>query len=414
MGRMSRMAREEYLKKVAEAYLKADKKTKGILLDECMRNTSMNRKYLIRKLRGIILGRAPTSKGLRKRGRHYGAEVDRALKTLWEIFDYPCSLRLKSSREQELGRLIAFGELQVDKETQEKLYKISPSTIDRHLRPYKGLIFYHRKGRRGSKASCLRREVPVRVGRGRGEVGEMEVDMVAFCGSSYMGEFVNVISAVEVCTGWWEGEGVMGRSQQATHEALQRMRRRSPFRWKEINTDNDSAFLNHHLKDYCRRERIAFSRRRPYRKNDHARVEQKNHTHVRRPFGYLRYDTEEELKLINDLLENELRLYKNLFQPVIKTIRKERIGGKIKKIRDIPKTPFQRLIESAEMPKEEEIHLRSLYNDLNPAELKRKIDKKLDELYSLYYKKTSRGERTINPHRKRTPSTVTFLMSNQR
>ncbi len=66
------------------------------------------------------------------------------------------------------------------------------------------------------------------------------------------------------------------------------------------------------------------------------------------------------------------------------------------------------------MPKEEEIHLRSLYNNLNPAELKRKIDKKLDELYSLYYKKTSRGERTINPHRKRTPSTVTFLMSNQR
>ena len=33
-----------YLKKVAEAYLKADKKTKGMLLDECMRNTSMNRK----------------------------------------------------------------------------------------------------------------------------------------------------------------------------------------------------------------------------------------------------------------------------------------------------------------------------------------------------------------------------------
>lgn len=56
--------------------------------------------------------------------------------------------------------------------------------------------------------------------------------------------------------------------------------------------------------------------------------------------GYLRYDTLRELMIINDLYHNELRLYKNFFQPVMKLISKERIGGRIKRKYDIPKTPY--------------------------------------------------------------------------
>lgn len=57
---------------------------------------------------------------------------------------------------------------------------------------------------------------------------------------------------------------------------------------------------------------------RAYKKNDNSFVEQKNSTHIRGVLGHLRYDTGEELDLINELYGNELRLYKNFFQPIMK------------------------------------------------------------------------------------------------
>jgi hypothetical protein len=75
---------------------------------------------------------------------------------------------------------------------------------------------------------------------------------------------------------------------------------------------------------------LEFTRSRPNRKNDNAYIEQKNWTHVRKLLRYLRYDTLGELMIINDLYRNELRLYKNFFQPVMKLVSKERIGGRVK------------------------------------------------------------------------------------
>jgi len=84
---------------------------------------------------------------------------------------------------------------------------------------------------------------------------------------------------------------------------------------------------------------------------------------------------------LNDLYRNELRLYKNLFQPVIKLILKERTGGKIYRKYDKPKTPYQRVMGLKEVPKKTKQKLKKIYLSLNPAQLKRTIDKKLDLLY---------------------------------
>ena len=56
-------------------------------------------------------------------------------------------------------------------------------------------------------------------------------------------------------------------------------------------------------------------------------MEQKNWTHVKKFVGYYRYDTETEQNILNDLYRNELWLYKNFFQPVMKLIKKERVRG---------------------------------------------------------------------------------------
>jgi len=73
---------------------------------------------------------------------------------------------------------------------------------------------------------------------------------------------------------------------------------------------------------------------------------------VRKVFGYLRYDTYEELMIINNLYHNELRLYKNFFQPVMKLASKERVGSSIKRKYDTPETPYRRLMESDQIPEE--------------------------------------------------------------
>ena len=140
---------------------------------------------------------------------------------------------------------------------------------------------------------------------------------------------------------------------------------------------------------YSAQTNLDFSRSRPYKKNDNCLVEQKNNTHVRRLVGYLRYDMVEEQNLLNDLYRNELRLYKNFFQPVIKLVLKEKFAGKIHRKYDKPRTPFCRLLESSEISENKKQELKDIYQSLNPAELKRQIDKKLDMLYKTYEQKNN-------------------------
>jgi hypothetical protein len=139
-------------------------------------------------------------------------------------------------------------------------------------------------------------------------VGYVEADMIVHCGASTLGEYVNTLSTTEISSGWWEGEAIMGRSQEYAFWALKEIRKRTPFEWKGLDSDNGPEFVNNILYKYCQREKLEFTRSRPNRKNDNAYIEQKNWTHVRKVFGYLRHDTPEEA-VIDDLYRNELRLY---------------------------------------------------------------------------------------------------------
>jgi len=116
----------------------------------------------------------------------------------------------------------------------------------------------------------------------------VRIDLVEHCGQSASGHFVNSISSCDIATGWWEGEAVLGRGQERCFRAITLMRERTPFPWKEIHPDNDTPFINWHLKRFCEIEGIEFSRSRPYQKNDNCFVEQKNSTHIRGVLGHLR------------------------------------------------------------------------------------------------------------------------------
>jgi hypothetical protein len=118
-------------------------------------------------------------------------------------------------------------------------------------------------------------------------------------------------------------------------------------------------------------------------KKDNAHIEQKNWSLVRKILGYDRFDTQEELDIINDLYDNELRLYINFFLPTMKLKEKVRVGSKYKRKYHEAKTPFQRVLDSPDVPQEKKDALLKLYQNLNSLQLRHQIDKKIAKLFSL-------------------------------
>ncbi|MBI2450278.1 MAG: transposase [Candidatus Nealsonbacteria bacterium] len=394
---MNMQSRNQYLLELRTEYLKArSKKIRGELLNEAEKRTKLARKHLIVKLRPkSSLDKDESQR--KKRKQYYDNSIKPALIRTWQIFDHPYGQRLETSLRDETDRLRLQNELICSDEVAEKLKQISSATIDRKLKHQKE-IERTRKKYQHKIHPLLYQKIPVKVfaEQDRNKLGNIQADLVEHCGSSAAGEYLNTLSSTDIDTGWWEGEAVMGRGQERTFQAIQAARGRYPLGWQEIHSDNGSEFINAHLFRYTEKEGLDFSRSRPYKKNDNCLVEQKNWTHVKKFVGYLRYDTEEELTILNDLYRHELRLYKNFFQPVIKLISKERVGGRIHRRYGRAKTPCRRIMESKDIPENKKQELREIYLYLNPAQLKRNIDGKLDALYRAYQEKNKTSKVDIN------------------
>ncbi len=67
---------------------------------------------------------------------------------------------------------------------------------------------------------------------------------------------------------------------------------------------------------------------------------------MRKLLGYVRYDNPQGVDAINDLYRHELHYFQNFFQPSVKLLKKVRIGSKLKRVYEDPKTPFERVLES--------------------------------------------------------------------
>jgi hypothetical protein len=378
---MDMRSREQYLESVRQEYRQASRAQKTKLLNEARKRTRLNRKVLIRKL--AHPAQAKPEGRRRPRSASYGADVVSVLVKVWELFDYPCGQRLVPALRAELERLRKNKEIRCSREVAEKLERISPKTVDRLLAREKE-IRQLRRNRNPAAHPLLYQRIPVKVAAewDTQEVGNLQVDYVEHCGRSNGGEYLHTLSTVDIASSWWEGEAISSRSQQATKEGMEAIRKRIPFRIREIHPDNDSGLVNDLLWRYCKGARIKMSRSRPYKKNDNAWVEQRNWTHVRKVVGYQRLDTTGELRVLRELYE-QLRLYKNFFQPTMKLKSKTRVGGKIQRQYDEPRTPYQRLLQSHQLSIKANQALRDQYESLNVAELRRNIDQLQQRLFAL-------------------------------
>ena len=386
---MTRRSIMEYVQALRNRYFRASKEEKGKMLDEFTQITGLHRKAAIR-----LLNRSSQSRAGKRRGRPaMYKDVMLSLKAIWEISDRLCSKRLQPFIPEMIKVLRQHGEQQIDASAERQLSRISPSTIDRLLRPYRRL-----GGRRGltttRPGSLLKRSIPIRTFADwqENKPGFVETDLVAHCGESTEGFYLNTLCAVDVASGWTECLPVWGKGQQRVRSAVHRMRQRLPFALLGVDSDNGSEFINQCFYNYCRREKITFTRSRAYKKNDSCHVEQKNGNVVRRLVGYDRYASKAAYQCLGRIYDC-VRLYVNFFQPTMKLISKARHGAKVYKVYDTARTPYQRLLRSGMLTEAKKQELAATYHHLNPVQLLKQINENLEQLWRLAQQPASFGNR---------------------
>lgn len=379
-------SKRDYLESIRLRYRQADRKTKGLILDEFCAICGYHRKYAVRLLRKAKrktqAGRPRRQPGPKSVYQH--PALVNTLKRLWFATDQMCSQKLKAAiplwipfYEQEFGP--------VADPIKEKLLQASPSTLDRLLKPYRA---EHPKGRCTTKpGTLLKNQIPIKTAHWDvTQPGFFEADTVAHCGNSMAGDFVYSLTFTDILTGWTENRATWGRGSHGVLENIRHIEAGLPFPIRGFDCDNGSEFLNHHLVRYFTnrpKHPVAFTRSRPNKKNDNAFVEQKNWTHVRQLLGYDRLDKPELVPLINDLYANEWRLYTNVFCPTLKLKSKTKINAKYRKTYESPQTPCQRVLASEGVRDEDKVSLIQTIKELNPFTLRRIIDKKLRSIFSI-------------------------------
>jgi hypothetical protein len=391
-------------KRIAEAtagrYRKAGKKEKGIILNEFVELTGFARSYgaMVLRNQGRVVAvnrklrvRGDVGKKLPRRGRGatYDEAVVKALVQVWRIMDYICGKRLAPVLGEIVERLQRHDELRCDAATRKKLSGMSAASIDRRLRSERQK--YQLKGRSHTRpGTLLKHQIPMRTFTEWDEQqpGFLEIDLVGHDGGVLDSHHAFTLNAVDIASGWNCSTALQNKAQVWTLQGVEKIRAKLPFPLLGIDSDNGSEFINESLYNYCRDHKITFTRARPYRKNDSCFVEQKNYSVVRRAVGYQRFDTDEQLRLLNQLYE-KLDLYTNFFQPSLKLKSKERHGARVTKKYHEARTPYQRLLDSSLIKEETKQQLRDRYYLLNPAQLKRQIGRLQQKLLATAVSTTS-------------------------
>ncbi len=374
---MSRKSKWDYLKAIYFRYQKASKPLRAHILDEFCQVCGYNRKYAIR----LLSGPAPQKTNTHPKTRRptYGANMIAALTAIWEAAGYPCSARFKALLPLWLPWAVK--RLALSAQTQKQLLSISPATIDRRLKPKKRQLKKRLYGRT-KPGTLLKHHIPIKTDSWNVHTpGFTETDLVSHSGNSASGEFIHSLNVTDIHSTWVESRAVMGKSQIGVLDAMKDIQQALPFKLLGIDSDNGSEFINYHLKTFCEQNQIQFTRGRPYKKDDNAHIEQKNWTHVRKIFGYERYDSKQALEAMNDLYRNELRILQNLFLPSMKLLEKTRVGSKLKRRYDKPHTPLDRLLNCPQPDPLKIQALKNLRDTIDPFALAKRIEQKLERIY---------------------------------
>jgi hypothetical protein len=362
--------RKELIEGVGARYRSALISERTKILDEFVAITGYHRKHAIRVLgAGVVPERSRPA-----RNRLYDEAVRQALVVLWEAGDRVCGKRLKALIPVLIGAMERHGHLDLDAEIRAKLLQVSAATIDRALGNARSRVDGQRK-RRAGVGAAIRRSIPVRTFSDWRDPppGFLEVDMVEHCGGAKTdGDFVHSLVLTDIDSGWTECIAMPVRNQSLVVEAMAIAATDLPFAMLGVDTDNDSAFMNQTVFDYCRDNGLEQTRSRAYKQNDQAWVEQKNGAIVRRLVGYGRLSGLAATQALAQLYASS-RLYVNFFQPSFKLKSKTRDGARVSKTYHAPATPCDRLLASPRVGESVKSKLKEQFDRLDPVLLLRDI-----------------------------------------
>ena len=205
------------------------------------------------------------------------------------------------------------------------------------------------------------------------------------------GSFIHSLVATDICTGWTEAVPRMVREQSLVVEGLEAIARQLPFQVLGIDSDNDSAFINETLVQYCAKRGIEFTRSRAYRNNDQAWIEQKNGSVVRRFTGHDRYSG----RIAGQAMVHPYKAvsaYVNYFQPSFKLLEKMRDGAKTIKRYSPPATPCDRLMQDDTITAQAKEEMSECRAKLDPVALLRSTSEAQSALAARYPHTTHRKQ----------------------
>ena len=362
--------KRELIQAIAERYHAAARADKRKILDEFIEVTGFHRKHAIRALRRPMA--ADHAKVPTRRPRLYDQAIVQGLTILWEAADRICGKRLKCAIPTLLEAMERYGHLRPDPEIRRLILAASAATIDRLLAPVRDASKLGR--RRNGISTPLRKSIAVRTFADWNDPppGFFEMDMVAHCGKSVAGSHVHSLVLTDIASGWTVAAAMVLREQTLVMVTVENIRTQLPFPLLGLDVDNDGAFINQTLVDYCKDHGIELTRSRAYKKNDQAWIEQKNGAVVRRMVGYGRLEGSAAVTVLAQLHESA-RLYVNFFLPSYKLKSKSRDGAKVEKKYDVPATPYERLLANDRMTDEQKKHLRETFAGLDPILLLNRI-----------------------------------------
>ena len=355
-------------------YLKAGKQKKGRILDSLERQTGMWRESIVRSFRRLQLKRSGDEK---KRGRktYYTGDVLTALNEIWVVANNCCGELLHGVIAEYVSILKRDGMWQHSDETTGKLLSMSEATVKRKISGWKC-----ERGGRGistTTPSAIKARVPIFQGSWyEVPVGMGQIDTVAHCGNTLIGDFGYSAGYVDVSSGWIEYRLQWNKGMEATKESLESIKKSLPFPLLHVHPDCGTEFLNEIVITWCDEKKIEVSRSRSYHKNDNGYIEQRNGHIARRWLGYERLGCRELLSKINRFY-NLVCLYHNHFIAQRLCIGTKILpSGKHRKVYEKKAlTPYTRLSANLKVSGEIKTELRTKHEMLNPKVLHDQLTK---------------------------------------
>lgn len=351
-------------------YLKAKKRTKKTeILNWLENDTNRSRKSLIRSLNNPnITHKNILVKGGRK--KKYTQQSKEIVKKIWQTNDYICAERFYNQIHATLKDLKAAKRLEGYLDSDIELVKnISLGTLKNMVRTFP-------KPQRGSISSCgssrvLQAQIPVRTYFSTHiEAGYFGVDFVDHNGGEATGKFARTLVFTDPKTTWIVRSACLGKDGVAVGKVFENNKAKIPYIIKGLHSDNEPTLLASLLASKAQQNNIFITRTRSYKKEDNGHTEQKNGNKVRGLIGYRRYDSLQQIELLNRIYDIDDK-FQNHFVASVRLIAKEfnDLGRVVKKRYDVPKSPYQRVMEDSSIDARYKLVLASEHSKLNRLDL---------------------------------------------